>query len=64
VKAGLQACVEAGLMNAADVDAAAHLILGALNEAAFVLAKVGPDDPLATALDQRMEILVRSLVSK
>jgi AcrR family transcriptional regulator len=64
VKAGLEACAAAGLMNAADVDAAAHLILGALNEAALVLAQAGPKSAIAKSLDRRMEAMVRALVSR
>lgn len=64
VKDGLNACVEAGVMDAADVDAAAHLILGALNEAALVLAEAGPRAPIAKAIDRRMEAMVRALIAK
>jgi AcrR family transcriptional regulator len=64
VKDGLNACAEAGLMDAADIDAVAHLILGALNEAAFVLAQAGPRARIAKSLDQRMEAMVRGLVSR
>lgn len=63
LKAGLQACADAGLMSASDIPAVTHLISGALNEAAFVLAGVKAGDPIASALDRQTERMVRSLVS-
>jgi AcrR family transcriptional regulator len=60
---GLDACVAAGVMDAADVTAAAHLILGALNEAAFVLVKAKPGSALAASLDRSMVRMVRALVA-
>jgi AcrR family transcriptional regulator len=62
LKAGLQACADAKLMKAADVDAVAHLISGALNEAAFALSDAGETAPIAKALDHQIERMVRSLV--
>jgi AcrR family transcriptional regulator len=64
VRDGLHACAEAGLMDAGDVDAVAHLILGALNEAALVLAKAGPKAAIVKSLDQRIESMVRALVTR
>lgn len=62
LRRGLAACADAGLLPRDDVDAAAHLISGALNEAAFVLASTSGDDGTAAAVDRRMEMMVRALV--
>ncbi len=51
-------------MDAAEVDAAAHLILGALNEAALVRASAGPDDPIPASRDRAVERMVRALVAR
>lgn len=63
LKAGLRACADAKLMNIADVDAVAHLISGALNEAAFALSEAGQTAPIAKSLDHQIERMVRSLVT-
>ncbi len=64
LKAGLRACVEAGYIESDQVDSVAHLISGALNEAAFLFAEKDTPNRLKqetlTQIDRMIYALLRS----
>ncbi len=63
LKAGLRACADAGYLQREDLDATAHLISGALNEAVFLLCDRPADEDLQVRVFERTERLVRALLS-
>lgn len=63
LKEGLAACAAAGVIAPDDVDVAAYLISGALNEAVFALAEGPPDPGFGAKLDTAIETLVRGLLN-
>lgn len=63
LKEGLAACAATGLLSPDDIDAVAHLISGALNEAVFLLADRPSDPQLAANLDAATVRMIRGLLS-
>lgn len=60
LKDGLAECAEAGLLQSHQVEAVAHLISGAVNEAAFLLADRGQQKGLMQETERQMEKCIRA----
>lgn len=63
LKTGLRSCAAAGYISMDEVETAAYLISGALNEATFALAHASENTLHRDKLDQGIERLVRSLLN-
>jgi len=62
LKDGLAVCADEGLIDAGQIDAIAHLISGALNEAVFVIAEKSDQSDIRKQLDLSIQYMILGLL--